>query len=371
MASEATFEILQSIDSEKLYLDTSETGKEIKHKFQYRSSQGKLDGYKAGQVIQTFNVEISKSKVIAIGGPDDIKLIETLLATLMERYDTFGPFHQYNKPFILGPSQFDDSGKLIIPRIDNSTGKPSVRDVDQLLWIKYLEKKEKYVLVSMQFFHNDRLPGVVKTEWVSFEVSQKNSDPENIKTDVTSIFDNLFVDGKQYSIQEIKGNLLNKRQLLFKIDKVDEKSSLLLLWIAQNLLSTRYLTDFKQIEKSDLAQNLSNMLASALIGHMGFVTPANENQYKLPVPVGKITIDKLIEVRNAIVLEPPKSPTTTASSLKDLYADTDSEEEYIKEEEDHFNSKRKVSSNNSSISSFEIIVSDEEQEEYGDIFDWE
>ena len=370
MASEATFEILKSIDSEKLYRETSQTGKEIKHKFQYRSSQGKLDGYKAEQVIQTFDVEISKSKVIAMGGQDDIKLIETLLATLMERYDTFGPFHQYNKPFILGPSQFDQKKGTLLTKTNAGTiGKPSVRDVDQLLWIKYLEKKEKYVLVSMQFFHNDRLPGVVKTEWVSFEISKIDTDPEKIETDVQSIFDNLFIDGKDYSIQEVPGELLNKRQSFSQIKNANEKSSLLLLWIAQNLLSTRYLIDFKQMEKSDLAQNLSNMLASALIGHMGFVTPANENQYKLPVPVGKITIDKLIEVRNAIVLEPSKSPTTIASSLKDLYADTDSEEEYIKE--DNFNSKRNVSSNNSSISSFEIIVSDEEQEEYGDIFDWE
>ncbi len=320
--NDPTASILASIDVDELYQSTQQ--EPISHIFSYRSSSGRLKGYQNGLDVQRFAVDIRKSPSIE----SESALAETIMASILERYDTYGPFHQYAKPFLVGPSQFSQTESTLLTTSGVTTNL-FMRDVDRLMWLKYVGSEEKYVLAVVDFFHNERSPGVVAAQWMSFESSKKQQDvrPTDITSDLQTMIETFFVDGSSYAI-ESAANALNRRMA----DFTNENPVLPLMWIAQNLSVNRHpKIDENFISTAKENRKSLDMLATALIGHMGYVSPSDADQREKPVPVGKIDVPKLLLVLEKVVLRNGIATSNATISdgiaLYDLSSEGTSEEE--------------------------------------------
>jgi len=333
--------ILGKIDSIDEYQKTND--KPIKFSLNYNSLLGRVNGYDPNirvEEMQTFEPKIQ--------GPKDIAneileqktiLLEIGLVTLMERYTVFGPFYQYPKTFYIGPSQFD---KGVLKVNESDKNRPLIRDIDRVIWVK-LSSKASYV-GYIDLFHDYYEIGKVKSEWLVY-VPEEFTDEVNVKdvkNDIQAIFDNLFFDGKAYEILQVKND---KKNQISSYD-VLPKSTFLgaggyhldFLWIIEQLARNRNTMNLKDMQLIPILEfpkdsgiidfNREYMLASTLIGHMGFVNPLNPEQKLHPVPLGIINPDKLNRVLLNIVLKKESiSINEKHNLLENTYTESESESE--------------------------------------------
>ena len=316
--------ILNNIEPRDLYKKTVD--KPIKILVNYSSLLGRLSGYQENTKPQKFEKAIKKPESGAskeIIRDQGIILIESGLATLMERYSVFGPFNQYSKTFYIGPSQFNFKTGKIIP-LDTSN-KLHIRDVDRVIWIKPID--QIYYLGYIDLFHEYSEIGIVKSEWVIYNTSKSES-KISAEFDIDEIFDKIFSDGKSYEIHEIANTEKNKIVSFLDDDPMD--NILDILWISEDLGKNRFHNIKKIMDITEKKTKRDFMLASILIGHMGFINPANENQRLHPVSLGLITPKKINTVLRNIILV-PKSTTpiiiNSKKSFENVYSESESESE--------------------------------------------
>ena len=325
MSDSSILQISEQAKPFEIFKNTATPGDEIKHIFKYRSSAARLIRYNEGLEEQKFTDTLkdkSQNTFAKVGKAQRDTFIETGLATIIERYSVFGPFHQYPKAFIVGPSQFNRT--LIGIKEGPQTGKPLVRDVDRIIWVSSI-KPNAYYVGCMDLFHEDYVPGSVRYRLRVYTVSLKNvqfdvPDTKDIASQILSI---LFSDGDSYSLKSIPNDAYSAR-----VNFITSEIEMEITSIAQQMAMNR----FHPREPMEQSTNETReaMLFSILIGHMGFVQPTIDIEQRLhPVPLGLINSEKLERVLNEIVL---KKGTTTTKNLsapipRSQYSGTSSEDE--------------------------------------------
>ncbi len=317
--------ILQELDVEALRRRT------IKHTFHYRSVAGRLQGYREDQLQQRF-----EGSVVHGVADEQQAIIEVVLAAAMERYDAFGPFHQYPRTYVLGPSQFDArTGLLRVPTGTlpsdaarrAASGMPHVRDVDRLVWMKVPQfplRSPGYQLAWVDMFHDDYTGGVdvVRARYTS--VTDGTAElggvrPERaqqlVEQDVRQIIDGVFADGSVHCIAWTRAG--RSRQLATDTDP----AYLALLWMAQTLGHTRRCSVQQLIDGAKGASVAHLILGSALIGHLGFTVPHEVAQSDHPVPIGAVTAAKLAAVLRDVVMVPAADGSGRTTTTASLYTD--------------------------------------------------
>lgn len=307
----------------EIFKNTATPGDEIKHTFNYRSSAARLNRYRDGFEEQKFIATLkdeSHNTFAKVGKLQRDIFIETGLATIIERYSVFGPFHQYPKAFIVGPSQFDQT--LIDITGGPRTGKPLVRDVDRIIWVSSI-KSNAYYVGCMDLFHEDYVPGSVRYRLRVYTVSQQDVsfDVPDTKTIASQILSKLFNDGDSYSLKSIPGDPPS-RKIAFTTDEIEME----ITSIVQQMTMNRFHPP-EPMEESAPKTRMA-MLFSILIGHMGFVQPTIDIEQRLhPVPLGLINSEKLERVLNEIVLKKGATKKLSAPIIHSQYSGTSSEDE--------------------------------------------
>ncbi len=306
--------VLNDIKAEDEYENLIPKTKNIIHKFSYRAHGGRLKGYKKNQESQTFDVILKGDKQTE--PKTRIDLIETGMALLMQRYDTFGPFHQYPKTFFVGPSLWDNKEIKLLGVIellgviklrgvidsDPADPRPYIRDVDRLISAEVDSKGVSLYIVQM--LHDDMSsPGTVQAHSVPYRFYPKNTTlpTYELKERVPSVTENLFRDGSLY-------NFNRTSEIEIKIES--ESPHLSALAVAGYFSRNRKAVwnEDAQTEAKALAvnkDNLNRMLAIILTGQNPYVAPEDKNQRNHPVPPGKVTADRLASVLKNVVLPPP------------------------------------------------------------------
>ena len=296
-------EILGSFKSEEEYEKTNLTP--IKRDFKYRSASGRLFKYETNKPIQTFKSIIKKS--------NDANMVETGLAMLMERYDTFGPFHQYPKTFFLGPSiDFEKLGSEEL----RSEERPYIRDIDRILIVLKDSNQKDFSLIVVDFFHDRFIPNEITYEYLFFPYHKVNVEITNQK--IKKYINFIFKDTAEYTLNYIESKY-ERKETTFIFKSSESNSFLKVLDIADKASLERYIDPekFIQEEKSingnlSLTENL--VLASLLIGHNGFVVPSDPTQKDHPVPLGLINLDKLDRIRNVFIVRKSTNETFSTPS---------------------------------------------------------
>ncbi len=297
--------VLDGLDARARYEEIDQK-KPIEHTFTYRSAAGRLQGHDELDAQQTIKLPISPPSKNT--DQEHIrarnKIVEAGLATLIERYETFGPFFQYPRTFVVGPSQFQlDSNRVIVAKKRGpEENMPALRDVDALIWMRPLDGSGRaYLLGHARFFHDDFAPGEVKARWVEYRSGPGNLVPEDdAKTTLGSILGNFFADGNGYRvIQAPSGDGWNGVQNIVGAN-TDDEAHLTLLWKANEIARERDLNVSTTAPSKD---EKTRALAVALVGNDPRVVPSDETQRDRPVPIGLVDNDRLIEVLENIVLK--------------------------------------------------------------------
>ncbi len=301
----AAVKVLDSLAARTRY-DEIKQENPIKHTFTYRSAAGRLQGHKDDALKQTVELKI-KSPSSDTTGSDRSVIVEAGLAALIERYETFGPFYQYPRTFIVGPSQFKGTSNEMNPpanRDQNLKNMPALRDVDALIWMRPLtESGSAYLLGHVRFFHDDFAPGVAKAQWVVYQSGPGATVKEDdAKTTLKSILHNFFADGDQYSVIKApgRGNWNQTHQM--QSGGRNKEAHLTLLWKANEIARERDLIPSNEApgEKEE-----TRALAVALVGNDPRVVPSKPDQRDHPVPIGLVNNERLIEVLTVVVLKSP------------------------------------------------------------------
>ncbi len=302
-------ELLKGLDVLALEQDTGD--KPIQHTFTYRGATGRLSGFVPASTNQELKINLDSNDLNY-----NRSLGETLFATFLERYDTFGAFHHYPRPFLVGPSFFDPkTGKLsgdIRSTAGTDTGSARLRDVDMLMWLKFVadptsRDSVKAVLSCVHFYHGYRLPGAIAAEWFSFEadIGQGTSTASFMQQshwteeDFRAIMFAVFPDSEHYTTVLVPGGI-NDRVAVTKTDR----PLMGLMWIAQRLLLDRYVDPLALPDEAALpGSRHHDMLASAMIGHMAYSIPEDVQQRQKPVSVGWFDTGTLVFVLEKVVQE--------------------------------------------------------------------
>ncbi len=331
MAVDPTQDILDAARESllKLYEDTLARTVSIKHVIRYRSVSGRLAGYiDDGRDMQLFQGEIDQRDDAFVHA--DV-MGETIMAITMERYDAFGPFHQYPNTFFVGPSQF--SGVTGALRVTAQRGavraRPYARDVDQIVWLKRVPgPTERYVLARLRLLRGRLIPGTLLSDLVVWESIAGPGDgtPIDVKQDAADILDRFFEDGTAFELDSVyKTDHPTQSHHTSREVRVSPVSLVLgLAWTAQEIARDRY--SFPEVGKLPAGRE-RNMLSSALIGHMGYVLPSDADQSTKPVSVGKIDTDRLVRVLNALVVT--RRTNATVAQTETRSNDDDSERDVL------------------------------------------
>ncbi len=295
---DAGVEVLDSLAARARY-DEIKQGNPIKHTFTYRSAAGRLQGHEDAASQQTVNLVIQSPSFKKTGSDRNV-IVEAGLAALIERYETFGPFYQYPRTFIVGPSQFEDnSNEVSTPKNRVAKNEPALRDVDALIWMRPLtESGDTYLLGHVRFFHDDFAPGVAKARWVVYRSGPRASAaPDTAKATLKSILLNFFADGDKYSVIEApNGGNWNQ---MYQIQSVGKDAHLALLWEANEIAREMGVSPSN---KDPGKKEETRALAVALVGNDPRVVPLGENQRDHPVPIGLVNSNRLIKVLKEVVL---------------------------------------------------------------------
>jgi hypothetical protein len=277
-------------------------GSAIKHQFDYRTDAGRLQGFGDG-ALQKFSVALD-----ADAEDGDVRVIETVLASAMQREEVFGGLHQYPRAFAVGPSQIEASSS------SSATKALNLRDVDRVLWIERGAANgagaRTYLLVSVDLAHGASLvPGTVDYTWRAFSAGAERAEPEPglSASQLRSALGRFFYDAASYTFNERQG--AGTTGTLKHFGGSGPLAYLPLLWVAQELMLTRHVNVPKTIDAA--AEGGAFMLASAVLGHAAFVTPQRADQRATTGPRGAITVDRLR------MLIAPAAPERSAAGIDD------------------------------------------------------